>query len=74
MTSQLKYVRGTIEAVRREVPRIKILVGGLAFAAAPDIWRTVGADDHARRADAAVAAGARLVVCPDAPMPPLAGS
>lgn len=61
MISQLKYLRETTDAVRREAAQVKILVGGLAFAAAPEIWRTTGADGYAPSADEAVAMGARLV-------------
>ena len=61
-TTQLKTVRLSIEALRRVEDReVKILVGGVAFAEVPELWRRLGADGHAGPADEAVDLGARLV-------------
>ena len=62
LTTQLKAVRQSVEALRRVEDReVKILVGGIAFDEAPELWRRLGADGHAGAADEAVAVGARLV-------------
>ena len=61
MISQLKFLRSTIEAVRHVAPSIKVIVGGLAFTADPDTWRTAGADAYAPSAAGAVEIGSRLV-------------
>jgi methanogenic corrinoid protein MtbC1 len=40
---------------------VKILVGGYPFNLTPGLWREIGADGHARDADAAIALARRLV-------------
>jgi methanogenic corrinoid protein MtbC1 len=42
-------------------PRVPILVGGLLFDSVPGLWRTVGADAHAKDLREAVIAAERLV-------------
>lgn len=61
LVTNLRFLRASVHAVREAVPKAKILVGGQAFADAPDVWRAVGADALAMGAEEAVAAGARLV-------------
>jgi methanogenic corrinoid protein MtbC1 len=61
LVTNLRFLRAAVHDVREAVPAAKILVGGQAFADAPDVWRAVGADELAMRADEAVASGARLV-------------
>ena len=62
LPTQLKTARQTIEAIR-QLPdcKAKILVGGVAFAEAPELWRALGADGYAVSADTAVEQGERLV-------------
>jgi methanogenic corrinoid protein MtbC1 len=62
LTTQIKAVRRSIEAVHKlENHGVKILVGGGAFAEAPELWRQLGADGHASTVEEAVDHGARLV-------------
>lgn len=62
LAAQLKTLRRAVEAVRALPEReVKILVGGLAFADAPELWRRLGADGSAADAADAVALGGRLV-------------
>lgn len=59
---QIKATRQTIESARGLPGRkLEILVGGGAFADAPELWRRLGADGYAATADSAVVMGARLV-------------
>ncbi len=59
---QLKAVGQSVDAIRALDDReVKILVGGVAFAEAPDVWRRLGADGHVPTADDAVELGGRLV-------------
>lgn len=53
-----RTVRAIREATDGEVP---VLVGGSAFADAPDLWKRVGADGYAESVDRAAEVGARLV-------------
>lgn len=64
MVPQFKPLKETIRAVRLESPRIKILVGGIAFDAAPQAWKWAGADERARGVEEAIATGNRLVETP----------
>ena len=48
-------------ASKQPEPGGRGLVGGLAFAEAPDLWRRLGADGYTAGADEAVALGERLV-------------
>lgn len=59
----LRTVRSLISAIRSvpEVASTPIIVGGAAFAIAPDLWRKVGADGSAPSASAAVRVGEALV-------------
>jgi methanogenic corrinoid protein MtbC1 len=59
----LRAVRAVIHAVRSvpEVASTPVVVGGPAFAIAPDLWRKVGADGSTPSATAAVTLGAALV-------------
>lgn len=61
LTTQLAAVRESIAAVRQTAPDCRIMVGGTAFADAPEIWKAMGADGHARGLADAVATGTRLV-------------
>ena len=53
----LPAVRRAITALREDARThcVHVLVGGIPFAADPDLWRRVGADGHARDAATAVA-------------------
>jgi MerR family transcriptional regulator, light-induced transcriptional regulator len=62
LSVQLPKLAEAISAVRRIEGRpVHIMVGGLAFEDAPEIWRRLGADGYAADAPAAVELGARLV-------------
>ena len=61
LVTNLRFLRAAVKGVRKAAPETKILLGGRAFVDAPEVWRLVGADAMAMRADDAVASGARLV-------------
>jgi MerR family transcriptional regulator, light-induced transcriptional regulator len=44
MRAHLATARALIEPVRAVVPGATLMVGGIAFAQAPDLWRALGAD------------------------------
>lgn len=61
LTTQLKNLQATIAALRASSGEgVSILVGGLAFADAPDLWRRLGADGYAGAGEA-VEIGRELV-------------
>lgn len=62
LATQLKSLGESIETIRTIAAGRKILVGGLAFDGAPDLWRQLGADAHALTIDTAVAVGNSLMV------------
>lgn len=62
LPTQLKSTRQIIRAVRGLPERdVKILVGGVAFADAPELWKSLGADGYAPDADGAVELGRQLL-------------
>jgi MerR family transcriptional regulator, light-induced transcriptional regulator len=62
LSVQLPRVADAIAAVRRlEGSAVRIMVGGLAFSEAPELWRKLGADGYALEARSAVQLGAELV-------------
>jgi methanogenic corrinoid protein MtbC1 len=61
LMTQLKSLAEAVATVRALAPRCKILVGGLAFDDAPQLWRDLGADAHAATIAAAVEIGTALV-------------
>ena len=61
LLTHLIPVREAIREARRESPGLRVLVGGLAVGAAPDLWQHLGADGYAANARTAVSEGARLV-------------
>jgi MerR family transcriptional regulator, light-induced transcriptional regulator len=62
LSVQLPKVADSIAAVRRiEGRRVRVMVGGLAFSDAPDIWRRLGADGYAPDALSAVRLADELV-------------
>ena len=62
LAPQLARVRESVAAVRElDGAPVKVLVGGVAFAEAPELWRRLGADGYAPDAERALALGARLV-------------
>ena len=61
LLTHLIPVREAIREARREAPGLKVLVGGLAVGAAPELWRHLGADGYAADARTAAAAGADLI-------------
>lgn len=62
LSVQLPKLAEAIAAVRRlEGRTVRVMVGGLAFVDAPDLWRKLGADGYAPDALTAVKRGAELV-------------
>ncbi len=61
LSTQLKTVRKTIQTIREQEADCKIMVGGMAFEDAPDIWRNVGADGYAPTLSKALEIGTELV-------------
>jgi len=61
LSTQLKSVRTTIQAIRDLESDCKIMVGGMAFGDAPEIWRQVGADGYASTLSKALETGNELV-------------
>ena len=54
LIGHLRSIRRAIDLLRREGPAgVRIIVGGSAFASAPDLWRDLGADGWAADADQA---------------------
>jgi methanogenic corrinoid protein MtbC1 len=62
MTFHVRALADLIAAIRasRVGDRVKVMVGGYPFNAAPELWRRVGADGWARDAVEAVAVAGRL--------------
>lgn len=62
LSVQLPTLADAIAAVRRlEGRTVRVMVGGLAFSDAPDLWQKLGADGYAPDAPSAVKRGAELV-------------
>ena len=62
LSTHLKALDESIRAVRKGTERdVKIMVGGLAFSSAPELWRRLGADGYSTDGDSAVAVGSQLV-------------
>lgn len=62
LPTQLKTARQTIQAVRSLPGRnIKLMIGGGAFANAPELWQKLGADGFIQGVDEAVDLGWQLV-------------
>ncbi len=61
LSTQLPAVRQTIKHVREISANCKIMVGGGAFAATPDIWQQLGADGYASTLSGALKTGTSLV-------------
>ncbi len=62
LSVQLQTVAETTAAIRGLPDReVKVLVGGIAFAEAPELWQQLGADGYAATAAEAVALAANLV-------------
>lgn len=62
LSLQLKQLAQTIVAIREQCDRpVKILVGGIVFRDAPDLWRALGADGYAAEASEALKLAAESV-------------
>lgn len=61
LPAQIPEMITSVRQVRDKAPKVRILVGGGALAAADDLWQSMGAHAWAANADDAVAQGARLV-------------
>jgi methanogenic corrinoid protein MtbC1 len=62
MTFHLAGVAAMVRELRanQDTRSVRIMVGGHAFNREPDLWRDVGADEHACDGAGALAAAARL--------------
>lgn len=70
MPAQLRSAADAIAAIgRAQTPRPKVLVGGRAFAGAPQLFTTVGADAYASSVEEACVVGRRLVGLPESSGP-----
>jgi MerR family transcriptional regulator, light-induced transcriptional regulator len=61
MLFNVPNVIGLIRDLRARLPRLKVLIGGSAFRAKPELWVDIGADGFAADLPAAVAAADRLM-------------
>ena len=61
LSTQLKAIRETVQAVRESNTQCKIMVGGTALQDAPDIWRQLGADAYASSPAQAVITATQLI-------------
>jgi methanogenic corrinoid protein MtbC1 len=61
LTTQLKAVRETVQAVRDMKTPCRVMVGGTAFDDTPELWRQLGADASASTPREAVAIAGDLV-------------
>ena len=61
LSTQLRTVRQTIQTIRELKSKCKIMVGGMAFEDAPEIWRQIGADGYASTLSKALVTGTELV-------------
>ncbi len=61
LSTQLRGAIETLRAAREIRPDVKILVGGRVFAAAPELWRKIGADASAADLGGALEAADQLV-------------
>jgi methanogenic corrinoid protein MtbC1 len=50
-----------IRDLRARSPKLRVLIGGAAFRAKPDLWRDIGADGFAPNLDTAIEAADRIV-------------
>lgn len=61
LATQIKPLGDAIATLRSVAPGPKIVVGGLAFEALPQLWQQLGADAYASTIESAVAIGTALV-------------
>lgn len=61
LTTQLRAMGDVIQKIRQIASETRILVGGLAFADAPDLWQQLGADAYAADIASAVEVGTGIV-------------
>jgi methanogenic corrinoid protein MtbC1 len=61
LTTQLRAMDDVIDKIRQIASETRILVGGLAFADAPDLWQQLGADAYAADIASAVEVGNSIV-------------
>jgi methanogenic corrinoid protein MtbC1 len=61
MLFNLPDVVRLIREVREPRPKLRVLIGGAAFRAKPDLWRDIGADGYAADLHSAVEAADRLL-------------
>ncbi|MGI9519155.1 MAG: cobalamin B12-binding domain-containing protein [Pirellulaceae bacterium] len=61
ISTQLQALRETVQAIRQLGQPCKIIVGGSALSAAPELWKQTGADAYARSPREALDTGLQLV-------------
>lgn len=61
MLFNLPHVIALIRDVRARLPNVRVLIGGAAFRARPDLWAEIGADGFAPDLSGAVEAAGRLM-------------
>jgi methanogenic corrinoid protein MtbC1 len=61
MTTQLKAIRETIQAIREINKKCKVMIGGSALQDTPEIWQQLGADAYTATPSEAVKTGMELV-------------
>jgi methanogenic corrinoid protein MtbC1 len=61
LSTQISTIGAVIDRIRQVAGETKILVGGLAFEAAPDLWHELGADAYASDVRSAVAMALKLI-------------
>jgi methanogenic corrinoid protein MtbC1 len=61
MLFNLPNVVRLIRDLRARLPKLRVLIGGAAFRAKPDLWADIGADAFAPNLNTAVEVADRLV-------------
>lgn len=61
LTTQISTMASVIDRIRQVANKTRILVGGIAFEDAPELWRQLGADAYAKDIRSAVAMAAELI-------------
>lgn len=61
LTTQIRALSQSIEAIRDAAKGTKILIGGLALKETPALWKQLGADAYAPNVESAVDVGSKLL-------------
>lgn len=60
LLTHLRQIEYSVAEIKRISPDTRVLVGGMAFADSPELWRKLGADAYADKIDIAVSAAESL--------------